>query len=83
MMSDLSKAFAFLRGAICFALIALVRGYQLLLRPLFGGQCRFYPSCSHYMIGAIQKYGPLRGPLKGIWRICRCHPWNEGGFDPP
>jgi putative membrane protein insertion efficiency factor len=63
--------------------IAAVRLYQLLLSPIFGGRCRFHPSCSQYMILAIRKLGILRGIPKGIWRICRCHPWNPGGEDWP
>ncbi len=64
-------------------LILLVRAYQGLLRPLLGGACRFTPSCSEYFILAVRKYGPLRGALKGIWRILRCHPFSRGGHDPP
>ncbi|MCP4080655.1 MAG: membrane protein insertion efficiency factor YidD [Planctomycetaceae bacterium] len=64
-------------------LIALVRGYQVLLSPLLGPNCRFTPTCSTYMIEAVRKYGFLRGSLKGVRRISRCHPWNEGGHDPP
>jgi putative membrane protein insertion efficiency factor len=66
------------RGAI-----ALVRGYQFLLRPLFGGQCRFHPSCSEYFILAVEKYGVISGSCRGIWRIMRCHPFQPGGYDPP
>ena len=64
-------------------LIALVWLYRLIMRPLLPAACRFTPSCSEYMIQALQKYGPIRGAAKGVWRICRCHPWNEGGYDPP
>jgi putative membrane protein insertion efficiency factor len=64
-------------------LIAAVRGYQLFISPLIGPVCRFEPSCSHYFIGAVRKYGAVRGALKGAWRIMRCHPWNRGGYDPP
>ena len=64
-------------------LIGLVRGYQVLLSPLLGPNCRFTPTCSTYMIEAVRKYGFLRGSLKGVRRISRCHPWNEGGHDPP
>jgi hypothetical protein len=65
------------------ALILLVRIYQRTLSPLIGRQCRFQPTCSNYMIGAVQKYGALRGTLKGLYRIGRCHPWHPGGNDPP
>ncbi|MCL6502915.1 MAG: membrane protein insertion efficiency factor YidD [Pirellulales bacterium] len=64
-------------------LVALVRLYQRLLSPLLGPRCRFTPSCSEYMIQAVRKYGVLPGAWRGILRICRCHPWNPGGFDPP
>ncbi|MGV2335332.1 MAG UNVERIFIED_CONTAM: membrane protein insertion efficiency factor YidD [Planctomycetaceae bacterium] len=48
-----------------------------------GRHCRFHPSCSQYMILAIEKYGVLRGTVQGTLRICRCHPWHPGGHDPP
>ncbi|MCI0352607.1 MAG: membrane protein insertion efficiency factor YidD [Acidobacteriales bacterium] len=60
-----------------------VRFYQLVLGPMLPKVCRFHPSCSDYFVQAVEKHGPLRGSLKGLWRICRCHPWNKGGFDPP
>lgn len=61
----------------------LVRFYQLAISPLIGRNCKFHPSCSNYMIQAIDKYGAVKGTLKGIGRICRCHPWSEGGQDDP
>lgn len=64
-------------------LVLLVRCYQLLLSPLLGGQCRYYPSCSNYFIQAVEKYGAVKGAWKGILRILRCHPWHAGGYDPP
>jgi uncharacterized protein len=66
-------------------LIGLVRLYQIALSPLLAllGQCRFYPSCSVYFIESVRKYGAIRGTLRGLWRICRCNPWNPGGYDPP
>ena len=64
-------------------LIAFVRVYQWTLSPLIGRQCRFQPTCSNYFIGAVEKYGAIRGSLKGIWRICRCNPYCQGGDDPP
>ena len=65
------------------AAILLIRIYQWTLSPLFGKQCRFTPSCSHYAIGALRKYGLLRGGVKSLWRICRCNPLQPGGYDPP
>lgn len=65
------------------ALIGLVRVYQYTLSPIIGRQCRFTPSCSNYFIGAVRKYGAVRGALRGVWRICRCHPFHPGGYDPP
>ena len=60
----------------------LIRGYQLAISPLFGPRCRFYPSCSHYAIQAIDAHGALRGTWLTVKRIGRCHPFNAGGFDP-
>jgi len=65
------------------ALIALVRCYQYAISPLLGPRCRFQPSCSEYFIGAVRKYGIVRGAWRGVLRICRCHPWHPGGYDPP
>ena len=63
-------------------IILLIRSYQILVSPLFPNSCRFYPSCSHYAVGAVKKYGPFHGLLRAIWRIIRCNPWNPGGYDP-
>ncbi len=65
-----------------FVLKFLIRAYQLFVSPLLGPRCRFYPSCSHYAMEAIELHGALRGTWLAIKRIGRCHPWNEGGFDP-
>lgn len=64
-------------------LIAGVRFYQLFIGPMLGKHCRYEPSCSNYFILAVKKYGAMRGSLKGVLRICRCHPWHPGGYDPP
>jgi putative membrane protein insertion efficiency factor len=66
-----------------YLLIALVRLYQLTLSPIMGKQCRFEPTCSNYFIQAVEKYGAVRGSLKGAWRILRCNPFCAGGYDPP
>lgn len=63
-------------------LLALVKGYQYAISPWLGRRCRYYPSCSEYTAGALQKYGALRGGWLGLKRICRCHPWHPGGYDP-
>lgn len=60
----------------------LVRGYRRWISPLIGPRCRFYPSCSAYMIEAIERKGAVRGVLKGLWRILRCNPFHPGGYDP-
>jgi putative membrane protein insertion efficiency factor len=65
-----------------FVLKFLIRGYQLAISPLLGPSCRFYPSCSHYALEAIDTHGALRGIWLTIKRISRCHPFHEGGFDP-
>ncbi len=63
------------------ALAAPIRMYQRFISPLLGDRCRFYPSCSQYMLNAITRHGALRGSYLGVRRLFRCHPWNAGGFD--
>ena len=63
-------------------LVLLLRGYQLLLSPMLGQNCRFYPSCSNYALEAIRVHGAAKGGLLATKRVCRCHPWNPGGNDP-
>jgi putative membrane protein insertion efficiency factor len=60
----------------------LIRGWQLLLAPVLPPSCRFLPSCSHYAEEAIVRYGPARGSWLALRRVCRCHPWGGGGYDP-
>jgi len=60
----------------------LIRGYQYLLRPLLGANCRFAPSCSEYAREAVEKYGALKGSWLAVRRILRCHPYHPGGYDP-
>ncbi len=59
-----------------------IRAYQLLLSPMVGQRCKYYPSCSEYAAQAIQRYGILRGLVLAGWRLLRCNPWSQGGFDP-
>jgi uncharacterized protein len=72
-----------LRALLSGALILAVRGYQWCIRPFLPPSCKFTPGCSEYFIGSVQKYGPLYGGARGVWRVCRCGPWSAGGYDPP
>ncbi|MEO1515658.1 MAG: membrane protein insertion efficiency factor YidD [Bacteroidota bacterium] len=63
-------------------LILPVRFYQKAISPLFPPKCRFQPTCSHYMIEAIEVWGPIKGLWLGIKRIFKCHPWGPHGLDP-
>ena len=65
-----------------FALIALVKAYRYVVSPLIGPSCRFHPSCSEYAVGALRRFGALRGSWLAVRRIARCHPWHPGGYDP-
>ncbi|WP_460022349.1 membrane protein insertion efficiency factor YidD [Lactovum odontotermitis] len=62
-------------------LIAFVHGYQRFISPILPPSCRYYPTCSNYMIQAIQKHGAAKGFLMGTARILRCHPFVQGGID--
>lgn len=62
--------------------VGAVRVYQWTLRPVLGSNCRFAPSCSDYAIEALCRHGALRGTGLAAWRILRCNPWCEGGYDP-
>ncbi|TCK09567.1 membrane protein insertion efficiency factor YidD [Marinobacterium mangrovicola] len=70
------------RNLIIRLLTLLIRGYQYLISPFLGSNCRFYPTCSSYAIEAIRSHGPLYGSWLALKRILRCHPLSEGGIDP-
>ncbi len=63
-------------------LVAALRAYQYLLSPWWGRHCRFEPTCSHYAVEAIERHGAAKGLCLSVGRVCRCHPWAAGGFDP-
>ena len=64
------------------AFILPIRLYQKLLSPLMPPACRYTPSCSEYAAQAIERYGVVRGILKGTWRVMRCNPFGGSGHDP-
>ena len=64
------------------ALIKLIRGYQKYISPGLGNHCKYLPTCSQYMIDALEKHGVIKGLALGIWRILRCNPFSKGGYDP-
>lgn len=63
-------------------LMGLIRGYRLLLSPLFPPTCRFQPTCSQYALEAVDRFGALQGGWLATRRVCRCHPFHPGGYDP-
>ncbi|MGE5577131.1 MAG: membrane protein insertion efficiency factor YidD [Syntrophothermus sp.] len=65
-----------------FLVLGLIRVYQKVISPLKPRSCRFYPTCSEYAAGAVQKHGVVRGGYLAIRRLLRCHPFHPGGFDP-
>ena len=64
------------------ALRLLIAGYRYAVSPMLGAHCRFHPSCSIYASEALQRHGLWRGGRLAIARLCRCHPWHPGGYDP-
>ncbi|MEX2353945.1 MAG: membrane protein insertion efficiency factor YidD [Gammaproteobacteria bacterium] len=63
-------------------LIGLIKAYSYFLSPFLGSNCRFLPGCSRYTEEAIQRHGAIKGLILGTRRICRCHPFSPGGYDP-
>lgn len=63
-------------------MVAMIRFYQIAISPLKPPSCRFYPTCSHYGLEAIKRFGPIKGGWLTMKRILKCHPFHPGGFDP-
>ncbi|MGZ8573159.1 MAG: membrane protein insertion efficiency factor YidD [Actinomycetota bacterium] len=63
-------------------LIGMIRLYRATLSGWLGGQCRFYPSCSHYAEDAVRTHGATKGAVLATWRVLRCNPFGKGGIDP-
>lgn len=68
---------------IVHLIVVMVRLYQRTLSPILGPCCRFTPSCSNYAMESVRKHGPLKGLVRALWRVCRCHPLAKAGYDPP
>lgn len=71
-----------LLGLPAFAVIFVIRAYQMMLSPLLPSSCRYIPSCSAYGLEAVERHGALRGGWLTVKRIARCHPFRAGGYDP-
>jgi putative membrane protein insertion efficiency factor len=69
-------------SAVQWAVIAALRFYKRWLSPLLPSACRFYPTCSEYMMQAVERRGVLRGVWMGTKRLAKCHPFHAGGVDP-
>jgi putative membrane protein insertion efficiency factor len=82
-MSDIRCLLACFRlNAVKTILISVLKIYKLILSPLLPPSCRFVPTCSEYAMEAIARYGALRGSGMALRRLCRCHPFRPGGYDP-
>lgn len=75
------KALRMLSRGPALALIGLLKAYQVVVSPMRGPTCRYYPSCSAYSLAAIRRHGALRGTALAVWRVLRCNPWSKGGVD--
>jgi putative membrane protein insertion efficiency factor len=64
-----------------YVLIGFLKLYRLLISPLYGQVCKFYPSCSAYALESIQVHGSIKGSWLAVKRLGRCHPWSDGGID--
>jgi putative membrane protein insertion efficiency factor len=71
-----------INNIFCWLIVGIVRFYQLAISPWLGKSCRYSPTCSQYMIEAVNEWGALKGFWMGMKRIGRCHPWGSHGYDP-
>lgn len=70
------------RAGASLLMKALIQAWRYGISPVIGPRCRFHPSCSDYGLQALSLHGPWRGGALAVKRVCRCHPWGAGGFDP-
>ena len=80
-MTTAAPRISSLRELPATCMIAVLKAYRVVISPLYGQVCRFFPSCSAYALEAVTVHGALRGSALAARRICRCHPWNDGGVD--
>jgi hypothetical protein len=77
-----SRSTGEVRVEMKYLLIGLLKAYRLIISPLYGNVCRYYPSCSAYALRAVEVHGAVRGTWLAGRRLLRCHPWSAGGYDP-
>ncbi|EFM65204.1 conserved hypothetical protein YidD [Peptostreptococcus stomatis DSM 17678] len=82
LIDNIKRLFKKVSSILAMACIGLVRFYQVVISPLKGPTCRFYPTCSQYSIQAFKKYGFLKGLWLTLRRVSKCHPFHPGGYDP-
>ena len=68
--------------ALRFLLVAPILAYQRYISPAFPRRCKYYPTCSAYAVEAIREVGVVRGLILAAWRLLRCNPLSNGGYDP-
>jgi uncharacterized protein len=78
----IAKIYRAIVKLLALPFILIIKVYQLIISPLFPSSCRYLPTCSHYTLEALKKYGLLKGGWLGLKRIFRCHPWGGSGYDP-
>ena len=72
----------FMRQFVQLVVLRLLRAYKWAISPMFPPACRYVPTCSEYAMEAVERYGALRGGVLAVWRLLRCHPFADGGYDP-
>lgn len=70
-----------LRSFTTFVVLLPVHAYRKLISPMLGPRCKYYPTCSAYAVDAVKEYGAVRGAILASWRVMRCNPMSDGGFD--
>lgn len=78
----IAKIYRAIVKLLALPFILIIKVYQLIISPLLPSSCRYLPTCSHYTLEALKKYGLLKGGWLGLKRIFRCHPWGGSGYDP-